>query len=188
MQDLIRSLAGTIEALDSYVVRGRIVAVRGLMAEASGVAARTALGDHVRIRLRDGGRLAAEVVGFRDGRALLMPFGPLDGVALGAEVEASGGEATIRPSEGWLGRVIDGFGRPIDGKGPLVPGARPRPMRAPPPPAHARTRVGAKIDLGVRVLNTFVTCCRGQLPRLLHEADLAELQLRGRGSRFQGLS
>ena len=36
MQDLIRSLAGTIEALDSYVVRGRIVAVRGLMAEASG--------------------------------------------------------------------------------------------------------------------------------------------------------
>ena len=65
MQDLIRSLAGTIEALDSYVVRGRIVAVRGLMAEASGVAARTALGDHVRIRLRDGGRLAAEVVGFR---------------------------------------------------------------------------------------------------------------------------
>ncbi|WP_372501278.1 flagellar protein export ATPase FliI [Tistrella mobilis] len=184
MQDLIRSLAGTIEALDSYVVRGRIVAVRGLMAEASGVAARTALGDHVRIRLRDGGRLAAEVVGFRDGRALLMPFGPLDGVALGAEVEASGGEATIRPSQGWLGRVIDGFGRPIDGKGPLVPGARPRPMRAPPPPAHARTRVGAKIDLGVRVLNTFVTCCRGQRLGIFAASGVGKSVLMGMIARY----
>src|SRR3546814_13583175 len=31
-----------------------------------------------------------------------------------------------------------------------------------PPPAHARGRVVAEVDLAVRALNTFVSCCRGQ--------------------------
>jgi flagellum-specific ATP synthase len=36
------------------------------------------------------------------------------------------------------------------------------PYRNMPPPAHSRKRVGAPLDLGVRSLNTFLTCCRGQ--------------------------
>src|SRR4029078_1711474 len=51
---------------------------------------------------------------------------------------------------------------PIDGKGPLPAGHSPYPFRNSPPPAHARQRVGAPLDLGVRALNPFVTCCRGQ--------------------------
>jgi flagellum-specific ATP synthase len=63
---------------------------------------------------------------------------------------------------GWLGRVVNAMGEPIDGKGPLPPGTSPAPFRNAPPPAHARRRVGAPLDLGVRALNTFMTCCRGQ--------------------------
>src|SRR5258708_4852478 len=51
---------------------------------------------------------------------------------------------------------------PIDTKGPLPLGSSPAPFRNAPPPAHARRRVGAPLDLGVRALNTFMTCCRGQ--------------------------
>jgi flagellum-specific ATP synthase len=70
--------------------------------------------------------------------------------------------AAARPSDGWLGRVVNAMGEPIDGKGPLPAGPSPYPFRASPPPAHARQRVGGPLDLGVRALNTFVTCCRGQ--------------------------
>jgi flagellum-specific ATP synthase len=54
------------------------------------------------------------------------------------------------------------LGEPIDGKGALLYGPSPFPFRNTPPLAHARRRVGAPLDLGVRVLNTFITCCRGQ--------------------------
>ena len=70
--------------------------------------------------------------------------------------------SAVRPSIGWLGRVINAMGEPIDGKGPLPQGGSPAPLRNAPPPAHARRRVGAPLDLGVRALNTFMTCCRGQ--------------------------
>ena len=68
----------------------------------------------------------------------------------------------MRPSERWLGRVINAMGEPIDGQGPLPPGPAPYPFRNSPPPAHARMRVGEPLDLGVRALNTFLTVCRGQ--------------------------
>jgi flagellum-specific ATP synthase len=54
------------------------------------------------------------------------------------------------------------MGEPIDGQGPLPSGPAPYPFRNSPPPAHARMRVGAPLDLGVRALNTFLTVCRGQ--------------------------
>jgi flagellum-specific ATP synthase len=68
----------------------------------------------------------------------------------------------VRPSERWLGRVINARGVPIDGRGPLPAGPAPYTFRNSPPPAHARMRVGEPLDLGVRALNTFLTVCRGQ--------------------------
>jgi flagellum-specific ATP synthase len=68
----------------------------------------------------------------------------------------------VKPSRAWLGRVVDAMGAPIDGKGPIPDGPTLYPFRRSPPPAHTRKRVGEPLDLGVRTLNTFVTCCRGQ--------------------------
>ena len=102
------------------------------------------------------------MVGFRETRALLMPFGPVEGVAPGAEIRIAPEAAGVRPTLGWRGRIIDAFGEPIDGKGPLPQGPAAYPLRSPPPAAHARGRVGERLDLGVRAMNVFTTCCRGQ--------------------------
>jgi flagellum-specific ATP synthase len=102
------------------------------------------------------------VVGFRDGRALVMPLGSLDGITLGARADFEDRPASIYPSTAWLGRVIDGFAQAMDDKGGLPQGTVPYPIKAAPPPAIRRGRVGKKLDLGVRAMNAFTTCCAGQ--------------------------
>ena len=158
----MRSLVAAIERIDPLAVSGRVAGVSGLLIETRGALTRLAVGARAEIARRNDTPLPCEVVGFRDDCALLMPFGPVDGVAPGAEIRIAQEAASVRPTLAWRGRVVDAFGEPIDGKGPLPQGPAPYPLRAPPPPAHARGRVGARLDLGVRAMNVFATCCRGQ--------------------------
>jgi flagellum-specific ATP synthase len=157
----MRALLEQIEELDAVETYGRVVGVRGLMVEVAGPLHAMSVGARVVIETQ-ASAIPCEVVGFSGGHALLMPFGTLDGVRRGCRAVVSTSRAAVRPSPAWLGRVVNAMGEPIDGKGPLPAGAAPYPFRAAPPPAHARRRIGAPIDLGVRALNTFVTCCHGQ--------------------------
>jgi len=116
----------------------------------------------VTLRPRPGVEIPCEVVGFRNHQALLLPFGALEGVGLGCMAVIDGDAPAIRPSPRWLGRVIDALARPVDGKGPLMPGAEAIPLRNRPPGAHTRQRVGGKLDLGIRAVNTFLSTCEGQ--------------------------
>jgi flagellum-specific ATP synthase len=158
----LQSLIAAVERLDALTVSGRVAAVNGLLIEARGGLTRLAVGARAEISRRAAPPLPAEVVGFRETRALLMPFGPVEGVAPGAEIRIEPMGSAARPTKAWLGRIVDAFGEPIDGKGPLPQGAAPYPLRAAPPPAHARGRVGERLDLGVRAMNVFTTICRGQ--------------------------
>ncbi len=151
-----------INALPTYSIFGRVTSVLGMMVEVGGVERRLSIGGRCRVITRGGKPVPCEVVGFRGGRALLMPFGTLDDIGLGCRAEVAEGQASIYPTQAWLGRVINALGQPIDGKGPLPQGEVPYLIKAGPPPAHARKRVGAKMDLGVKSINTFLSCCRGQ--------------------------
>jgi len=159
---LLQNLLSAIERIDPLTVSGRVAAVNGLLIEARGGLTRLAVGARAEIDRRAAEPLQAEVVGFRDSRALLMPFGAVEGVAPGAEIRIAPEGAVVRPTLAWRGRIVDAFGKPIDGKGPLPQGPAAYPLRSPPPPAHARGRVGERLDLGVRAMNVFTTCCRGQ--------------------------
>lgn len=142
-------------------VFGRVAAVRGLLVEIAGPVAAMQVGGRVEIEA-EGGRVPCEVIGFSGERALAMPFGSLQGIRRGCPATTRATPPGIRPSRAWLGRVVDALGRPIDGRGALPEGEIPYPFRADPPPAHARRRVGAPLDLGIRAINTFLTTCRGQ--------------------------
>ena len=141
---------------------GRVTSVLGMLVEMGGAPPSLSVGDRCEVLARGRPPVTCEVVGFRAGRALMMPFGPLEGVGLGCRAVVGAGQPVIRPHPSWLGRVINAVGEPIDGKGALPQGLEAYPLRAAPPPAHTRRRVGGKIDLGVRTINTFLTCCRGQ--------------------------
>jgi flagellum-specific ATP synthase len=128
--------------------------------EASGPQEALRIGARVVIDVGD--KVRAEIVGFRGERALLLPFDAMAALRPGAPVRLEGAAPRVRPSRAWLGRVINGFGEPIDGKGPLADGLHAMLVNANPPPAHARARVGARLDMGVKAIDTFTALCRGQ--------------------------
>jgi flagellum-specific ATP synthase len=158
----MKALAEQISDLDGVNIYGRVVGVRGLMVEIAGPIHAMSVG--ARIVIETGGNrfIPAEVIGFNGDNAVVMPFAGLEGVRRGCRAVIVNAASQVRPSKAWLGRVVNAMGEPIDGKGPLPQGPSPMPYRNSPPPAHSRKRVGAPLDLGVRSLNTFLTCCRGQ--------------------------
>jgi flagellum-specific ATP synthase len=160
--DHLRALLKEIEAVPALRRFGRVARIEGLLVEVTGAAGAISLGGQVQLTSSNGQQIPCEVVGFRDGRAQLMPLGSLDGISLGARADFIDRPAMIYPSRGWLGRVVDGFGRSTDGKGALVQGMVGYPLKAAAPSAHIRARVGGKLDLGIRALNAFTTCCKGQ--------------------------
>jgi flagellum-specific ATP synthase len=158
----LSALRTEVDGLDPTTVYGRVSSVRGLMIEVAGPLHAMHVGGLVDLEVAPGRVVPSEVVGFSGERALVMPFGAVEGLRRGCRAVVRGAEGGVRPTAAWLGRVVNAMGEPVDGKGPLPAGPRLVPFRNSPPPAHARMRVGAPLDLGVRALNVFATCCTGQ--------------------------
>lgn len=106
--------------------------------------------------------IKGEVVGFENDHVLVMPFGSVIGISPGSRVVFEHGIATIKPSQKWCGRVLNALAEPIDGQGDLESGFEEYPLHATPIPASQRARVVDRIDVGIRAVNTFLTCCKGQ--------------------------
>ncbi len=162
MRVFANNIANEVARLPDHQVFGRVADIVGLMVEIGGLQGTLSIGDHVRVDGRKGRQVICEVIGFRGGRALVMPFGSLDGIGLGCQAELASTEPSIYPDVSWLGRVINAFGEPLDDLGSVESGMKGYQIHANPPPAHKRRRVAGKVDLGVRVMNTFLTTCRGQ--------------------------
>lgn len=151
-----------MERVADYKLFGRVTSVKGLLIECAGLSEVVSIGSRCRIIARDDRQVAAEVIGFKDKTTLLMPFTEVDAIGSGCKVLFVESQSLISPDISWLGRVINATGEPIDDKGAMVRGSHAYPFRNNPPPAHKRKRVGEKLDVGVKALNSFLTCCRGQ--------------------------
>jgi flagellum-specific ATP synthase len=144
-------------------VSGTVSNLLGLVVEVEGLTGLAALGDRLLLRTRDNRAIQAEVIGFRGAAVQAMAYGTLDGLAHGSAVRLRNTySAMLDVAPSWLGRVIDPLGNPLDAAGVLFGGPVPRSTRAGPPDATTRARLGPRIDLGVRALNCFATCRKGQ--------------------------
>lgn len=159
---MAHALRQYIEDIPNLRYFGRVRALIGLLVEVEGLNQYALTGSRVEVVLKSGKRIQGEVIGFRDEVSLVMPYESLEGIGASDRVILLGENQTISPNQKWLGRVINGLGDPVDGGPPLPLGDLPYPIKTAAPPAHKRRRVGSRIDLGVRALNTFTTMCRGQ--------------------------
>jgi len=149
----------TLSRLDTARVTGRVRRVAGLIAECEGLTA--PVGAVCAIQPAAGEALRAEVVGFRDDATLLMPFGEVSGVRRGDDVVCLQLAPRVSVGDALLGRVIDAEGNPLDGAPPPVTDeSRPLFGRAPSP--LDRDRIVEPLATGVRAIDAFHTCGRGQ--------------------------
>jgi flagellum-specific ATP synthase len=159
----LESLRQQVADIKPIKISGKVNAVKGLIIECVGINDYVSIGSRCKIHnALKGTSVLCEVVGFNQDNVLLMPFEDTEGVGAGAVVEVYQHENIVMPDESWLGRVINAFGDPIDDKGPLKLGQFTYPLKANPPASQKRNRIGAKIDLGVKAIDSFSSCCYGQ--------------------------
>ena len=138
---------------------GQVEKVVGLTIEAQGPP--SFVGEICSFETLSGQKVMGEVVGFREGKVLLLPLGEMEGIGPGTPVLALDQTLTTPVGEGLLGRVLDGLGRPLDGQGKLKT-TDCYPLMASPPNPLARARIKTPLSLGVKAIDGLLTSGQGQ--------------------------
>ncbi|HTS08433.1 MAG TPA: FliI/YscN family ATPase, partial [Candidatus Eisenbacteria bacterium] len=139
--------------------RGRVTQVIGSMVESEGPFC--SIGEVCRIQNSQGRELTGEIIGFRGSTVLSMPLDTPAGIRHGDRVVTWGEHANLRVGDDLLGRVLDGSGRPLDfarsyraREHRALDGAAPLPLE--------RLTIREPISCGIRAIDAFLTCGRGQ--------------------------
>ena len=140
-------------------VSGRLSSYDGLLMEAVGLS--LPVGTICEIGGHGDAKVEAEVIGFRNGRTLLMNLGGPAALLPRAPVRPVGPPGEAEVGDALLGRVVDGAGRPIDGLGPIR-GAQKWPLVGKLQSPLDRGRVLKPMDVGVRAINGLLTIGQGQ--------------------------
>jgi len=153
-------IIGRIREINPLKISGKVTQIVGLVVE--GFCPTATVGTLCElVPIGAGPKVPAEVVGFRNSRALLMPLGDLRGLGPGSLIRVVRDSATLPVGQELLGRVIDALGNPLDDK-PLAPLEQEFPLYALPPGPMSREPIIDALDLGVRSINGLLTCGRGQ--------------------------
>ncbi len=156
----MEELIARIKAVNPLKVSGKVTQIVGLVVE--GYCPTATVGTLCElIPLGGGTPVPAEVVGFRNSRALLMPLGELRGLGPGSLIRVVRDSAALPVGDQLLGRVIDALGQPLD-EAPLAPCESEFPLYALPASPMARNNIDRPLDLGVRAINGMLTCGSGQ--------------------------
>jgi flagellum-specific ATP synthase len=200
-RDYLTAMVAQAENSEALETVGTLVRVAGLVLEAAGV--RVPVGSICEVRSPGLPVVLAEVVGFNGDRAYLMPTGPVQGLAAGAQVlprpmpvhpprlgmtpeegirpEGRGLHLPIGP--GLLGRVVDAHGEPLDRQGPIERVSH-QTLNRPPINAMDRDPIRKPLDTGVRAINALLTVGRGQRIGLFAGTGVGKSVLLGMMARY----
>ncbi len=168
-----------IDQTSPVTLKGRVKEAIGLLVKAIVPEAR--VGELCLIQTsRSAVAVKAEVVGFQGGDVLLMPLGELSDIGPESEVVPTGRSLAIRVGEGLLGRVLNGLGEPMDSaeKGPLNCFEE-YPVYGRPPDPLQRNRITKPISIGVKAIDSLLTCGEGQRIGLFAAAGVGKSTLLG---------
>jgi flagellum-specific ATP synthase len=138
---------------------GRVTKAVGNIVESEGPFC--ALGEQCEIVGAAGRSYAGEIVGFRGSTVLSMTLAKPDGIRYGDRVTTWGARPSLRVGKGLLGRVIDGAGNVLDGRG-SYPAREHWPLDSPAPLPLERVSIREPLGCGIRAIDGFLTCGRGQ--------------------------
>ena len=157
---LIEGARSRLRSLSLVERHGRVVQMIGLVIESRGPM--SAIGDICQIESSSNPEsLLAEVVGFRNENLLLMPLGDVNGIHPGSRVIATGSPLRVPVGSSLKGRVIDGLGNPIDDLGPVTT-LHSEELNFSPPHPLKRDRITKQFQTGIKAIDTFIPCGRGQ--------------------------
>ena len=171
----LERLLKNVAQISPVTVCGQVKRVVGMVIEAQGP--NVSVGGLCEIEVPGGKNLLAEVVGFRDERVLLIPFGDPRGVEPGSKVFLRP-ETGVRVGEALLGRVLDALGDPLDGK-PLPPLCENYPLYAEPLKPLERSRIKEPLDVGIRAINALLTVGKGQRVAIMAGSGVGKSTLLG---------
>ncbi|WP_216476140.1 FliI/YscN family ATPase [Candidatus Hepatobacter penaei] len=184
MAQVQETFLSNLNRISSVSWVGHVRSIVGLLVEVVGITHCVRLGSMVRIWRDDHHHLLGEVVGFRQDVVLVMGYDFLDGIGPKAKVNVIEQDMHIYPCDAWRGRIVDGLARPVDNKGPLLQGTTPYFVKSKAPEAHQRARTTTPVDLGIKAMNTFTTCYRGQRMGIFSAAGVGKSILLGQITRF----
>jgi flagellum-specific ATP synthase len=190
-----------VSAGSTLEVRGTLTRLTGLVLEAAGI--RVPVGSQCYVSMKSQAPVLAEVVGFSNDRAFLMPAGDIHGLSSGASVVPAApyvavprlgerrksdrtsayGMLRLPLGEGLLGRVVDAHGAPMDRRGPIED-VTSLPLDRKQINAMDRAPVRDMLDTGVRAINALLTIGRGQRIGLFAGSGVGKSVLLGMMARY----
>ncbi|MBU0969777.1 MAG: FliI/YscN family ATPase [Proteobacteria bacterium] len=165
-----------VDGAQTVQPEGRITQVVGLIAEGDSLG--LGIGGLCRIINNQGLEIKAEVVGFKQEKALFMPYGDIRGISLGSRIIPLAASPMVGVSDQLLGRVIDGMGDPIDGKGSIEAKAQYYLYGKPVGPM-ARKPIREPLDVGVAAINSMIPLGKGQRVAIMAGSGVGKSVLMG---------
>jgi flagellum-specific ATP synthase len=139
--------------------QGRVMQVQGNLIESAGPFC--SVGESCEIISSSGATFPGEIVGFRGSTILSMALQKPQGIRFGDRIVTWGNRPSLRVGPELLGRTIDASGTPLDGRGDYraaktvpVDGSAPLPLE--------RVPIRDALGCGIRAIDGFLTCGRGQ--------------------------